>query len=69
LEEKTYQLTAEPAHKIAVPLFLVTSLFYFIPLGYYYFSCCETDNTFAWFGGFYLGLSLLYLANKYWRRL
>ncbi|KYG78900.1 hypothetical protein AWN68_04540 [Roseivirga echinicomitans] len=69
LEEKTFELKAQPAHKIAVPLFLLTALCYFVPIGYFYFSCCETDSTFIWFGGFYLALGLIYLVRKYTQKM
>lgn len=57
----------QPAYKLAIPLFLITSIPYFGAMVYNYLSCCETDRTFAWFGAFYLGLGGIYLLRKLWK--
>jgi len=64
LEEQSVLLEAQPAHKLAVPLFLFTSIPYFITLLLDYIGCCKVDKTFMWFGAFYLGLSLVYMLVR-----
>ena len=68
MEEVEIQVQEQPAYRLAIPLFLLTSLPYFGTLAYDYFNCCETDKTFAWFGAFYLGLGGLFMINKLFRR-
>ena len=65
MEDQNTAVTENPVHKMAAPLFLITSIPYFAAMGYGYFSCCETDDTFAWFGLFYLGIGGYYLAKRF----
>ncbi|NVJ45551.1 MAG: hypothetical protein HWE21_11125 [Cytophagia bacterium] len=69
MEEK-HQLIAQPGHKLAVPLFSLTALLYLGIVAFEYFTnCCHTfDQTFAWFGGFYIVLSGLYFLAKMVKR-
>ena len=67
MEEKEVHVIEQPAHKLAIPLFLITSIPYFIAMMYHQLVCCEPDRTFGWFGAFYLGLSGLYLLRKLWK--
>ena len=63
--EERHQLEAQPGYKLAIPLFLFTSLPYFGTLLYDYIHCCgHVDNTFAWFGGFYVMLGGIYVLAK-----
>ncbi|WP_420385578.1 hypothetical protein [Roseivirga sp.] len=63
--EERHHLEAQPGHKLAIPLFLLTSILYFGTFAYDYFNCCQNiDRTFAWFGGFYVVLGGLYMLAK-----
>ncbi|MFY0591883.1 hypothetical protein [Roseivirga sp.] len=64
MEEKYTTVQAQPAYKLAIPLFLLTSIPYFITLVYEFTSSDSPDKTFAWFGAFYLGLGAIYLVRK-----
>ena len=64
LEDRSALLEAQPAHRLAVPLFLLTSIPYLLTLFFDYLGCCQVDTTFAWFGGFYLGLSGIYMLVR-----
>ena len=64
MEEKYLKVEAQPAYKLAVPLFLLTSIPYFITLAYDFAFNDTPDKTFAWFGAFYLTLGGIYLLRK-----
>jgi len=67
--EEKHQLVAQPGHKLAIPLFLLTSLLYFGTFAYDYFTCCQNfDKTFGWFGGFYVLLGSIYLITKFFKK-
>jgi len=68
VEENEVQVIEQPAHKLAIPLFLLTSIPYFGAVVYTYLSCCETDSTLGWFGAFYLGLGGLYMVRRLLKR-
>ena len=68
MEEKYLKVEAQPAHKLAIPLFLLTSIPYFITLAYDYTVSETPDKTFAWLGAFYLALGGLYLGLKFLKR-
>ncbi|OEK00006.1 hypothetical protein BFP97_00045 [Roseivirga sp. 4D4] len=68
MEEKYQKVEAQPAHKLAVPLFIFTSIPYFITLAYDFLVSEKPDSTFAWFGAFYLALGGLYLGLRYLKR-
>ena len=65
LEDHYSNLEAQPGHKLAVPLFFLTSIPYFITLGIDYWGCCQIDKTFAWLGGFYVVLGGVYMIAKF----
>jgi hypothetical protein len=64
--DERQQLVAQPAHKLAIPLFLLTALLYMGTVAFEYFTnCCHAfDETFAWFGGFYITLGVIFLVIK-----
>ncbi|OEK06200.1 hypothetical protein [Roseivirga misakiensis] len=64
MEEKHLTVQAQPAYKLAIPLFLLTSIPYFITLAYEFVVSDKPDKTFAWFGAFYLSLGAIYLVIK-----
>jgi len=64
VEEKYLQVEAQPAHKLAVPLFVLSSVPYFMMLAYDFLVSDQPDFTFAWFGAFYLVLVGLYFGFR-----
>ena len=68
MEEVEVQVHEQPAYRLAIPLFILTSLPYFGALIYDYLERCETDRTFAWFGAFYLLLGGIYMIRRFLRR-
>ncbi len=63
MNERT-EVIEQPASKIAIPLFILTSLPYFGVLAYDYIIEGAIDKTFMWFGAFYLGIGLFYFLFK-----
>ncbi|WP_422008946.1 hypothetical protein [Roseivirga pacifica] len=69
MEERSTLVEEQPAYKLAVPLFLLTCLPYFGTIVYDVTRCCgKIDNTFVYFGGFYLILGALYLVIRYFKK-
>lgn len=68
VEDKYLKVEAQPAHKIAVPLFLLTSIPYFITLAYEFIVHDQPDTTFAWFGAFYLALGGMYVGFRFFKK-
>jgi len=63
--EDKEELIASPGHKLAIPLFLATSVPYFGVIAFDYLSCCGiVDKSFAWFVGFYVLLGGFYFMVK-----